>query len=504
MQMSEEAQKATIKFLRRPDAYGIDTKVDVITTHISQVFLAGDRVYKLKRAVHLPYVDFSDPKTRKWACEQELALNRRTAPEIYLEVAAITRESDGALRLRGKGEALDWVVVMRRFDQDCLLDALARESGQETKLTRTHMEDLAESLFAFHEACEIVTERGGHAATAAIVAENREMLEMFGAAKFDARKLRALAQTTEAELKRNAPLLDARRDKGRVRHAHGDLHLRNIVLLDVKPTPFDCIEFNDEFAIIDIAYDLAFLLMDLEHRHLRGLANTVLNRTLDLGGDIASLACLPLFLSMRATVRAHVDATQEKLDEGAQYLDLALDFLAAKPVRLVAVGGLSGSGKSSLARLIAPPIGRAPGAVVLRSDATRKRLAGVGLYDSLPESAYTQEISDRVYERLLLDAERALLDGHSVILDAVHARPREREQAANLAHKLEIPFTGLWLDVPLTVRQARIGRRRKDASDATTAVAKAQDSYDLGAMDWHILDASQDIEPLTKQAQRHL
>jgi predicted kinase len=234
---------------------------------------------------------------------------------------------------------------------------------------------------------------------------------------------------------------------------------------------------------------------------LRDLANAVLNRTIDLSGDVAGLDCLPLFLSMRAAVRAHVDAAQGKFEEGAAYLDLALDYLSPGPTHLVAVGGLSGSGKSSLARLIAPTIGRAPGAVVLRSDAVRKRLAGAGLYDKLPQDAYSREMSDKVYARLLADAERALSCGHSVVLDAVHAHADERDRACNLAHKLEIPFIGLWLDVPLDVRQQRIGGRAKDASDATREVAKAQDSYDLGPMDWHILNAGQSLEKLTSQVQ---
>lgn len=495
--MSEETQTETIAFLGRSDAYGIDGKVDVIETHISRVFLAGDRVYKLKRAVKLPYVDFTGPKSRKHACEQELALNRRTAPDIYLKVAAITRTPDGGLEFDGDGNAVDWVVVMRRFDQDKLLDALAQKPGS---LTRAHMEDLAESLFAFHEAAEVVKDRGGFEASAAIARGNVEMLHKFGDGIFDARKMTDLARLSEDVLARTKTLLDTRRDDGRVRRAHGDLHLRNIVLLDGKPTPFDCIEFNDDFAIIDILYDLAFLLMDLDHRDLRGLANAALNRTIDLTGDVDGLACLPLFLSMRAAVRAHVDAAQEKFDEGKAYLDLAVDYLTPKPVRLICVGGLSGSGKSSIARLVAPQIGRAPGAVVLRSDATRKRLAGVGLYDKLPQSAYTKEMSRRVYARLLSDAERALLNGHSVALDAVHASADERDQAANLAHKLKIPFTGLWLDVPLSVRQTRIGGRKRDVSDATAEVAQAQDSYDLGPMDWHILDAGADLGAVEIQA----
>ena len=499
--MSEETQRETIKFLGRADAYGIDTEVEVIETHISRVFLAGERVYKLKRAVKLPYVDFTDPKTRKWACEQELALNRRTAPAIYLKVAAITKAPNGALALDGDGAAIDWVVVMQRFDQDQLLDALAQKPGA---LSRAHMENLAESLFAFHQACEIVKDRGGFEASAAIARGNVEMLHKFGDSTFDSRKMADLAGFTEAALARTEALLETRRDSGRVRRAHGDLHLRNIVLLGDKPTPFDCIEFNDDFAVIDVLYDLAFLLMDLDHRGSRGLANAVLNRTLDLTGDVDGLACLPLFLSMRAAVRAHVDAAQRKFDEGQAYLDLALDYLTARPVRLIAVGGLSGSGKSSLAQQIAPAIGRAPGAVVLRSDAIRKRLAGVGLYDKLPTSAYTPDMSDRVYASLLGDAQRALAAGHSVILDAVHAKAGERDQAHNLAHELKVPFTGLWLDVPLAVRQDRIGGRRRDASDATAEVAKAQDSYDLGPLDWQILDAGGDLDSVRAQAERIL
>lgn len=499
--MSEDSQKDTIAFLGRSEAYGIDTKVEVIETHISRVFLAGERVYKLKRAVKLPYVDFTDPQTRKWACEQELTLNRRTAPDIYLKVAAITKATDGTLALDGTGETVDWVVVMLRFDQDKLLDALAQQPGG---LTRGQMQDLAESLFAFHDDAEVVRNRGGYAATAEIARGNVAMLEKFGGSHFDARQLKPFATATEEQLRITARLLDARRDEGRVRRAHGDLHLRNIVLLDSKPTPFDCIEFNDDFAIIDVLYDLAFLLMDLDHRDLRPLANAVLNRTLDLTGDVDGLACLPLFLSMRAAVRAHVDAAQGKFDEGQAYLDLARDYLAPKPVRLIAVGGLSGSGKSSLAQQIAPAVGRAPGAAVLRSDAIRKRLAGAGLYDKLPASAYTPEMSDRVYASLLADARRALAAGHSVILDAVHAKAVERGQAADLAHELEVPFTGLWLDVPLAVRQDRIGGRTRDASDATAEVAKAQNSYDLGPMDWRIVDASGTPETVLTQARQVL
>jgi aminoglycoside phosphotransferase family enzyme/predicted kinase len=493
---TEADQTATVAFLSQPDTYGVAGPVEVIETHISRVFLAGERVYKLKRAVRFPYLDFTDPAVRERACRDELRLNRRTAPQLYLDVVAVTRGGDGTLALGGSGAAIDWLVVMRRFAQELLFDRLA-VSG---RLTRAHIEELAETLVRFHAAAEIDRTRGGHGAMAAVARENMEVLRSFAADRLDAAKVARLGQATDAQLATVAPVLDARRDAGWVRRCHGDLHLRNIVLLDGRPTPFDCIEFNDDFAVIDVMYDLAFLIMDLEHRRARELANALLNRTLDLTGDIASVTLLPLFLALRATVRSHVAAAQGVFEDARAFLDLGLGFLEAESPVLVAVGGLSGSGKSSLARVIAPAVGAAPGAVVVRSDVTRKRLAGVGLTERLDAAAYTPDAAARVYASLLAQAEPALRAGHSVVLDAVSARPEERRAAAELARRMGVPFRGLWLDVPLAVRAARIGGRVSDASDATPAVARTQETFDLGAMDWTMLDGSADLEALKIQA----
>jgi len=437
--------------------------------------------------VKLPYVDFTTLEVRKQACDDELRLNRRTAPDIYLEVKPI--ELDGKLA--------DYVVVMRRFPQDQVLDELAQTPGA---LTTRMMEELAENLAAFHAKAEVRRDKGGAAATASVARGNIDILNKF--TKLDAAKITELAKRTEAALTATKSLLDKRRANGLVRRCHGDLHLNNIVLLDGTPTPFDCIEFNEDFAVIDVLYDLAFLLMDLEHRGLQGLANVVLNRTFDVEGDAEGLACLPLFLSMRAAVRAHVDATQEKFEEAATYLDLALGFLEEAKPHLFAVGGLSGSGKSSVAQLAAPLLGRAPGALVIRSDATRKRLAGASLYDKLPSEAYTPEMSARVYARLIEDARTALAAGQSVILDAVHAKPEERDAAKHLAAEAGVPFDGFWLDVALEIRTKRIGGRTKDASDATADVTKAQEDYDLGALDWHVLDGRKDLQSLINDVSR--
>ena len=492
----EDSQREIVEFLARSETYGIAGPVETIATHISRVFLAGQRVYKLKRAVRFPYLDFTDPKVRERACADEVRLNRRTAPDLYLDMMAVTRDDRGQLQLGGDGSAVEWLVVMRRFDQDLLFDRLA-QSG---RLTMAHMDELAEILFRFYDRAEIDRRRGGRAAIAGVVDESEALLARLSRGRLDTAKIARTIARARAHLDRVGALLDRRRDDGWIRRCHGDLHLRNIVLLDGHPTPFDCIEFNDDFAVIDVLYDVAFLLMDLEHRRLRDLANALLNRTLDHSGDVGALQLLPLFLAVRATVRCHVDAAQEKFAEAAEYLDLALAFLEPPPPGLFAVGGLSGSGKSSLARTIAPAIGAAPGAVVIRSDVTRKRLAGVGLFERLDAESYTPEMSARVYAQLIEDAERALAGGHSVVLDAVYARPEERATARALAERVGVPFVGFWLDVPLAVRAVRIGGRAKDASDATIAVTRDQESYDLGPMDWRVLDASSDLESLKKQA----
>jgi predicted kinase len=302
-----------------------------------------------------------------------------------------------------------------------------------------------------------------------------------------------------------------------VRRCHGDLHLRNVCLFEGRPTPFDAIEFSPRIGTIDVLYDLAFLLMDLDHRGLRDSANLVLNNWLWRIDDVAAaphleaLALLPLFLARRAAIRAHVDAAAAELHAGADgyearcaaaraYQHRAASYLESRPPRLIAVGGLSGSGKTTLAMALAAKIGRAPGAVVLRSDVERKRLAGIPLEDRLAAGSYTPEASRRIYDRLLHAAEQALAGGQSVIIDAVSARPEERHEIADRAQRLAVPLTGLWLDVPLDIAVARVGARSGDASDAGPEVVRRQQAYELGTIDWHRIEAGGSIERTVAQA----
>jgi predicted kinase len=322
----------------------------------------------------------------------------------------------------------------------------------------------------------------------------------------------ALAEELTREADTVRDLLRRRARAGHVRRCHGDLHLGNIVFLDGTPTLFDAIEFDETLATTDVLYDLAFLLMDLDHRGQRPTANAVLNRYLwrrQEAGDLEGLAALPVFLALRAAIRAMVGAQRAQLmaQESAEahaYLKRARRYLNKRRPALVLVGGLSGSGKSTVAAALAPQIGRAPGALHLRSDLERKALFGAGELERLPQTAYGEDATARVYRRMLHKAEAALRSGHSVVVDAVHAHPEERQSIAAVAQNTGASLTSFWLDAPASVLMARVAARKNDASDATPQVVERQLSYDVGALEWTRVDASRPLEETLRTALSHL
>lgn len=490
-------QREAIAFLANPASHGAGIeKVERIETHVSLVFLAGERAYKLKRAVKLPYLDFSTVEERRAACANELALNRRTAPRIYLGLRRLGRDAQGKVAFCDTGEAVDWVVEMRRFDQALLFDALAQAGRLDARL----MDALADHIAQFHDAAERRPHSGGTAALAEVAETACGILTRTGDAVAPPQRIRLLREAWCEALAARGPLIEARRAAGKVRHCHGDLHLRNICLLDGEPTLFDCLEFSNELASIDILYDIAFLVMDLEHRGLATLANRLFNRYLDKSGEDGGLRATPLFLSLRAGIRAHVTATAladvaqpgkqgELAAEARAYLDLALALLEPRPPRLVAVGGPSGSGKSTLAAALAPELGLRPGARVLRSDVARKLLLGAAPETRLPEAAYRRDVTRRVYDRLREKAATALAAGYTAIIDAVALTPAERRSFAEVARKAGAPFTGLWLEADPNAMAARITGRRHDASDATPEILAQQLRRDPGPLDWTRIDA---------------
>ncbi|MCW6512660.1 bifunctional aminoglycoside phosphotransferase/ATP-binding protein [Lichenifustis flavocetrariae] len=392
-----DSQSGTILFLKTLVAEGHDpASIKVMQTHLSIILLAGHRVLKLKRAVRLPYVDFSTPAHRLVACERELTLNRRTAPLLYGDVRRVTRGADGGLAMDGDGPLVDAVVEMVRFDQDRLLDNLAITGN----LTFAQVEALARQVAVFHGALAPDRHRSGYGVMEAVLHINEKAFA--GTTIFGKDSVAQIAGKFRARLAAIAPLLDARGAAGKIRHGHGDLHLRNICLVAGEPMLFDCLEFSDDLATTDILYDLAFLLMDLWDRGLHAHANLALNRYLDDLDETDGLPLLPFFMAVRAAVRAHVTATQamgasagvDRLEREARtYFDLAVALLETRPARLVAVGGLSGSGKSTVAASIADMVGPAPGARVTGSDRTRKRLFGVPARTRLPAEAYLPAVS---------------------------------------------------------------------------------------------------------------
>ncbi len=499
-----ESRNETIAFL---ESHAPGGKKRRIETHISLILLAGERAFKLKKPVKLPYADFSTPELRLAACENELRLNRRTAPDLYIGVRRLTRTVNGGLELDGQGELADAVVEMNRFDEDQLFDRLAERGALDMAL----MEETAIAIARFHEQAEVLHKGGGAANLEAVLDINRAGFatsHVFAAAEVE-RLDSALRQT----LARHATLLDARERAGRLRLCHGDLHLRNIYRTPDGPRLFDCIEFNDAIASVDVLYDLAFLLMDLEHRGLSHLASAVANRYLDRTADDEGFRLLPFLMAIRAEVRAHVTATQaEHAGEGAaalkvlarQYYELANNLLADAKPRLIAIGGYSGSGKSTLAMALAPRLGSPPGARLLESDRLRKAMFGAGLHESLPADAYRPEISARVYGTLGERARIILQGGGIAIVDAVFDKPQDRAAIAAVAQALGLPFTGFWLEAPPATLRERVQRRGPCDSDATVDVLESQLARDPGPMDWLKLNAASPSPELTAQVLRML
>jgi aminoglycoside phosphotransferase family enzyme/predicted kinase len=467
-----------------------------IDTHISAVFLAGQRAYKVKRAVRFPFLDFSTLDKRKAACDAEIETNRPFAPGLYRGVVAIARDDDGRLSLGGAGVPVEWAVEMERFDEASTLDRLAEAGTIDLALADT----LARVVAAAHERAPIVATEPWLTALASYIGQNdadfRRRPDLFPGAEAE-----RLTAASTAALSRIRPMLVERGRLGLVRRGHGDLHLGNIAMIGGRPVPFDAIEFDPVVASGDVLYDLAFLLMDLVERKLTPAANVVLNRYLAetrRAADLGGLAALPFFMSMRAAIRAKVTAARlgNVTGRGAlaaaaeTYFNTAKALIAPGPPVLMAIGGLSGAGKSVLARALAPGLSPAPGAIVLRSDVERKALFGAAETGRLPAQAYTAEVTAKTYAALAEKARCITAAGHSAIVDAVFAEPGERAAIADIAKAGRVPFYGLFLAATLATRLARVGARTADASDADAAVAKRQESYALGPLDWIAIDAS--------------
>ncbi|MGB8398395.1 AAA family ATPase [Bradyrhizobium sp.] len=486
----ETDQSAVLRFLAdaEPGAQRIDT-------HASIVFLGKERVLKIKRAVRLPFLDYSTPDKRRRACEEELKVNIPFAPRLYRRVVPITHGKAG-LAIDGTGIPVEWAVEMARFDETRSLDRIAAAA----EIPPTLAASLADAIDDAHHKAAPAQGISWLNSIAEIIDRNTARFRSARGLSGDAvDRLDALSHAAHGA---QASLLAARADAGWVRHCHGDLHLGNIVLIDDKPVLFDAIEFDPVIATTDILYDLAFPLMDLFRFGQAAAANALFNRYFGMANEANrnALALLPLFLSMRAAIRAHVLFTKSEQseddtsawNEAKRYFDLAVRLIDPEPPCMVAVGGLSGTGKSVASRAIAPLLGPPPGALILRSDVIRKARFGVAETTHLPPSAYEPAVTGLVYQALMDHARHTAEQGCSVVLDSAFLRGTERAAFA-ATPPAAVRHIGLFLEADRPTRLARIEARRKDASDAsdaTAAVAVVQEAMTEGDLDWPRIDAN--------------
>ncbi len=499
---ASDDQAEILTYLQTPSTFGHAVgDVHVRETHGAYVVLAGDYAYKLKRAVAFSYMDFSTLEKRRAALLSELAINSRFAPDLYLEVLAVVRRADGGFALGGAGVPVEWVLRMRRFDESLLFSALAKAG----RLDDATLKALADTIVASHTASPVHRGNGAFSRSGQISRRLLSGLRQCGLGSV-AHVLDDLDGRLESAAARSEVIIEQRGKEGFVRRCHGDLHLRNIVMWEGRPTLFDALEFDEGLATVDTLYDLAFLLMDLDHvGHRRG-ANLVLNRYLwrhDQRCDLKGLAALPLFLAQRCLVRALVTAqharqahhsggafgVEAELGEARSYLLRAHQLLVPMPARLIAVGGFSGTGKSTLAAALAPDLAVAPGALHLRSDLERKAMFDAEETTRLPAESYGLQASADVYARLFDKARVALMAGQTTVIDAVFANAEERAEVETLAHRCGVAFTGLWLDAPMAVARQRVALRHGDASDADVGVVDRQFSTGTGSTEWNTIAA---------------
>ncbi|WP_291865764.1 AAA family ATPase, partial [Bradyrhizobium sp.] len=413
-------QESVFAFLMDPSAHPHVHRID---THAASVFLEGDRALKIKRSVRFPYLDYSTLEKRKAACDEEVRINRQFAPEIYRRVVPITKSDDGSLAVDGHGTPVEFAVEMVRFDERQTIDHLAEAGPLDSALVSA----IADAVAASHSVAPRAPAERWVASIPSIIEGNTTAFQ--AASYFSASDIDDLREASLAAFSRVHGLLKRRGEQGCVRRCHGDLHLANIVLIEGKPVLFDAIEFDPDIATVDVIYDLAFPVMDFIRYDRHAAANTLLNRYVGVtaSNTLDALAALPLFMSLRSAIRANVLLARPLgnhdgagiLQSAQSYFELARLMIRPPPPTLVAIGGLSGTGKSVLARAIAPDFAPVPGAIVLRSDVLRKQLFHVNETDRLPRSAYRPETARQIYEILIQRAASILAQGHSVVVDAV-------------------------------------------------------------------------------------
>ncbi|MGK7874297.1 MAG: AAA family ATPase [Xenococcaceae cyanobacterium] len=474
-----------IEQMKRPGFYPHPVKepIKLIQTHASFVLLTGDYAYKLKKPVNFGFLDFSTLSKRQYFLREELRMNKPIAPDIYVEVLPITqageivtptaRNATGFI-LGGMGNPVEYVLKMRQFPQDNLFVNMFEQG----KLTEVHMEELGRVVAHFHaqtQTNDYIRSFGEINKIRESIDENYRQTEKYIGVVQNQQQYEQTKHFTDTYFEAKKELFESRRENDKIRECHGDLHLRNICLWHNKIQLFDRIEFNEPFRFVDVMYDVAFTLMDLDARRRKDFGNAFLNTYIEQTGDWEGLQVLPLYLSRQAYVRAKVTsfllddpaisdrAKQEAAKTAANYYRLAWEYTKGKEGRLILMSGLSGSGKTTVAQQLARRIG----GIHIRSDAVRKHLAGIALAQRGSNEVYTPQMSEKTYNRLLELGMILTAQGFPVILDAKYDRQVWRERVIALAQSHQLLLQIIHCTAPMKILSDRLSGRTKDISDAT-------------------------------------
>lgn len=477
-----------IEQLLHPSCFEHDVdSIELIETHISWVILTGRYAYKIKKPVDFGFLDFSTLDRRKRFCEQEVKLNRRLAPMIYLDVVPITETGTG-LTMGGAAGVIEYAVRMRQFPQSAQLDNML----QHGRLSPGHMDQIALMLADFHcsvERADSAVNFGTPQAVYAPVEENFQQVRQHLDTDHYHDRLATLAAQVAGQFACLQEVIEQRKQHGHVRQCHGDMHLGNMLWLDTSdfhgPVAFDCIEFNDNLSWIDVISEVAFLVMDLQSRNEYGLANRFLNRYLEATGDYAGLRLLSFYQCYRAMVRAKVSVLRleqesdvlerrRALDGFESYLALAESYSRQTAPTLMLMHGLSASGKSSVSQQLIDALS----VIRVRSDVERKRIHDVASQDhsnnNIDKGLYSPQASELTYNRLLELSESVLVSGMSVVVDAAFLKYDQRLPFERLAQRLSLPLLILDVSASHDELRRRIVARKGDVSDANLAVLENQ------------------------------
>ncbi|MGB3533898.1 MAG: AAA family ATPase [Microcoleaceae cyanobacterium] len=472
-----------VQQMLRPEFYphSVKTPIQLCQTHISFIFLTGDFAYKIKKSVNLGFLDFSTIEKRQYFCNQELRMNQALAPNLYLEVLPITQQNNKFSFGNDSNHIVEYALKMRQFPQEDLLINRFKNN----QITLQQIEELGQVVAKFHLAAptnDDILKLGQVENIRHSINQNFEQAEKYIGIAQTQKQYDETKQFSQHFFEQRQALFNQRINNHWIRECHGDLHLKNICIFEDKITLFDRIEFNQEFRFVDVMYDVAFLVMDLEARGRTDLSYQFLNTYIEITGDWEGLQILPFYLSRQAYVRAKVnsimldDTTISEEDKIAiiqdakHYYQLAWQYTQQQHGGMIIMSGLSGSGKSTIARKLSQFMG----AIQIRTDAVRKHLGGISLHEKGGDELYTSEMTQKTYSRLLELGILLIKAGFWVILDGKYDRINLRKKVINLCNSQQLSLHIVECNAPLEILRSRLQNRQNDIADATADLLTSQ------------------------------